>query len=482
MAQKNMEVLAWESCQLNYYSPKLDFDIVGTSTYEHKFVISFNKKCHSGSPGFFGIGGAFTDSASVLFGSMPKEVQEKVIDLYFKQAKYNFCRIPISSTDFSCRNVKNEPTFQEECDVEKSQYHLQYEPTNKVQLSTEDIKYRIPFIKMAQQVNPNMLFLGSAWSAPPFMKSNTNTVWGSLERQYYESWAKHFEEFLDNYKDNDINISFVTLQNEPVENGFSKNIQKWQTMYFTFEEQRNFSIVLKQVLMNKYPDVKIIAHDDQILTLQKTADAIGQHPIAKKSVDGFGVHWYMNRFTNQKEKLQNCNALIDKHWDDSKKKPFLIGTEACEGYIPITRGPLIGSWDRAMRYAKDIVIDLSHGFLGWIDWNMILDTKGGPNWIKNYTDASILYDPKKQDIIVQPTYHVLKHFSSGIPIGSHLMKTETKSDILHCVFANANMDLTIIFVNTSIFQKKISIKLMDESFIQTILKCRSITSFVIKNK
>ena len=31
--------------------------------------------------------------------------------------------------------------------------------------------------------------------------------------------------------------------------------------------------------------------------------------------------------------------------------------------------------------------------VGWLDWNLILDTSGGPNHLKNLCDANIIADP-----------------------------------------------------------------------------------------
>jgi glucosylceramidase len=42
--------------------------------------------------------------------------------------------------------------------------------------------------------------------------------------------------------------------------------------------------------------------------------------------------------------------------------------------------PNIG-WKRAENYARDIMGDLNNWVAGWTDWNLVLDLKGGPNWV-----------------------------------------------------------------------------------------------------
>jgi hypothetical protein len=39
------------------------------------------------------------------------------------------------------------------------------------------------------------------------------------------------------------------------------------------------------------------------------------------------------------------------------------------------------AWKRAENYARDIIGDLNNWVVGWTDWNMLLDIKGGPNWV-----------------------------------------------------------------------------------------------------
>ena len=34
--------------------------------------------------------------------------------------------------------------------------------------------------------------------------------------------------------------------------------------------------------------------------------------------------------------------------------------------------------------------DVNHWSTGWVDWNMVLDTTGGPNWANNFVDSPII--------------------------------------------------------------------------------------------
>ena len=65
-----------------------------------------------------------------------------------------------------------------------------------------------------------------------------------------------------------------------------------------------------------------------------------------------------------------------------------------------------------------------HHVTGWVDWNMVLDLKGGPNWKNNFVDAPILVDASKQTYYRQPTFYALAHFSKFIPPGSFRVDTQ----------------------------------------------------------
>lgn len=63
--------------------------------------------------------------------------------------------------------------------------------------------------------------------------------------------------------------------------------------------------------------------------------------------------------------------------------------------------------------------------VGWLDWNLFLDTEGGPTWTKNFVDSSIIVDYDKQEFYKQPTYYAIGHFSKFVPRGSQRIKVKT---------------------------------------------------------
>ncbi|KAG4042432.1 hypothetical protein PC123_g22073 [Phytophthora cactorum] len=75
------------------------------------------------------------------------------------------------------------------------------------------------------------------------------------------------------------------------------------------------------------------------------------------------------------------------------------------------------------RYGHDIMTDLNNHVVGWVDWNLLLDHKGGPNHQGNNCDAPIILTEDGTDFHIQPMFYFIQHFSKYIPVGSRRVKT-----------------------------------------------------------
>jgi glucosylceramidase len=69
--------------------------------------------------------------------------------------------------------------------------------------------------KQALGLNPQMFFMASPWSAPPWMKDNNAYSQGYLQSQYYAAYAQYFVKYIQGYQAAGVPIRYVTEQNEP---------------------------------------------------------------------------------------------------------------------------------------------------------------------------------------------------------------------------------------------------------------------------
>ncbi|MEQ8241274.1 MAG: glycoside hydrolase family 30 protein, partial [Cyclobacteriaceae bacterium] len=81
----------------------------------------------------------------------------------------------------------------------------------------------------------------------------------------------------------------------------------------------------------------------------------------------------------------------------------------------------------------------------WIDWNMVLDRQGGPNWFKNWCVAPVIVDPEADEVYFTPLYYTMSHFSKYIRPGAQRIGFELSDDKLQ-VTAAQNKDGSIVLV------------------------------------
>lgn len=140
-----------------------------------------------------------------------------------------------------------------------------------------------------------------------------------------------------------------------------------------------------------------------------------------KYVSGIAVHWFvyaLNKERYHSELIFCFNRYLDQYipplvldlTNTAFPDKFLLATEACNGYFGLRRGVVLGDWNRAEKYAKDIIEDLSHYVTGWIDWNLALDLQGGPNWANNFVDSPVIVNQTGDEFFKQPMFYALGHF------------------------------------------------------------------------
>ncbi len=108
-------------------------------------------------------------------------------------------------------------------------------------------------------------------------------------------------------------------------------------------------------------------------------------------MSGMGVHWY---------EFGNYAVLHDVH--NAYPNKFLLSTEACAGWLYSQEFPLLGDWTRAEQYAHDILNTLRNWVIGWVDWNLALNERGGPNWVLNFVDAAVIVNATADEFYKQP--------------------------------------------------------------------------------
>lgn len=377
---------------------KVDLSILVGNNFEKLPILKLNKSVtHQEIMGF---GGAFTEAAASVFNKLSAEKKDEIIEAYFGESgnRYNMARTHINSCDFSLGNYAYCET---PGDTQLNNFSI-----------SRDKELLIPLIKDAlYHAKTPIKILASPWSPPAWMKTNGEmNNGGKLKKEYRNVWATYYCKYINAYEKENIPIWGITIQNEPDAK------QTWDSCIYSAEEERDFirdnlgPELKKRGLLNK----KVIIWDHNRDIMVERARIVLKDPEAAKYVWGTGFHWYNGDHFDEVQK-------VHEEFPDKK----LIFTEGCQ-----ENGPHIASWGLGERYATSIINDLNRWTVAWIDWNLILDERGGPNHVGNYCSAPIIIDTKSMDILYQSSYYYLGHFSRFIHRGDKIIDCDCKTDDL----------------------------------------------------
>ena len=417
-----------------------------------------------------GFGGSFTEASASLLNRLGKENRAKIIEAYFGEsgAKYSLTRTHMNSCDFSLSNYSYAP--------------IKDDKTLENFSIKEDRDDIIPMIKEAMAVsNDGFKIISSPWTAPPWMKDNNKWVGGKLLPKYYDTWALFFSKYLDAYKAEGIDIWGVTVENEPLGNG-----NNWESMHYTAEEMTNFvqHHLGPQLEKDGKNDVILLGYDQNRDHLKDWVDDMYQNEETSKYFDGTAIHWYRSTYEVFPDSLQYAH----------KKAPnkYLIQTEACvDSEIPKWKDDqwywskeatdwgmdwaedkhkhLHPKYVPVYRYARDIIGCLNNWVDGWVDWNMVLDKQGGPNWFKNWCVAPVIVDPDADEVYFTPIYYTMAHFSKYIRPGSKIIGLDNSDDAIKVTAAqNPDGSIAIVVFNPTDEAKSFKVELKEESTIVQI--------------
>ncbi len=376
---------------------------------------------------FLGIGGALTDASAETFSKMPEAKQKEFLQAYFDATKgigYTLARTNINSCDFSSGSY----TYISDGDKDLKSFNIDH-----------DLQFRVPFIKKAIAAAAGKLTLfASPWSPPAYMKNNNDMMHGGkLRPEYYQLWAGYYTKFIKAYEKEGIPVWGITIQNEPMAT------QIWESCVYTADDERDF---LKNYLgptMEKagLGDRKIIVWDHNRDLMYQRAKVIFDDPEASKYAWGMGFHWYED--WSGGEKMFDNVRLVHDTWLDKN----LIFTEGCPENF---NASMYNFWGLGEKYGCSMIHDFNSGTVGWCDWNILLDEKGGPNHVKNFCFAPVHFNTKSGELIFTNSYYYIGHFSKFIrPGAKRIISSASRSQLLTTAFINEDGKVAVIVMNQS---------------------------------
>lgn len=421
-----------------------------------------------------GFGGSFTESAASVLAQLEPAKRQEVLDRTFGDgdggeagARYSLTRTHIGSCDFSPRG--------------------RYAYASKADLSdfsvAEDEDDLLPLILDAQRVSgASFEIIASPWTAPPFMKSGgKGDGWygGRLEEAHYGTFAEYIARYIAAYRERGVDIWAVTPVNEPL-----GNAMQWESMHFTPEEMGAF---IREALGPALAPLgtKLLIFDQNRAEAWEWVEALLGDPSVARHVYGTAVHWYGSTwkvFGDALDRIReaypdrviiNTEATADVIWDDPAEwePPPEVGAQ--QDHRPETmhywqnwawwwevnatdwgfrwasdeEKPDHPRYAVANRYIRDIVGSLNHGLSGWVDWNLVLDERGGPNHVGNFCGAPIMIDAAAGEVFYTPVYYVLSHFSRFIRPGARVLATTAPAGLIATAARNEDGAIAVVVAN-----------------------------------
>ncbi len=460
-----------------------------------------------------GIGSSFTESSAFVLAHLEPAERIEVMKKLFSEegANFSLARTHIGACDFTVKGRYSYLDKRGDTGLESFTIAPDTEGFRRSEFpGIKDESYDLlPMIKEAigiknQQQDKELRIVASAWTAPSWMKdtddwytpgspeNNYQGTGGSLREEYVETYADYLIRYLDVYRSEGVDIWGITPVNEP-----HGNNGQWESMNFTPHTQKEF--------ITKYLGPKLESGDNSMVNLliydqnrdglQEWTDVILADSLAARYVYGTAVHWYESTFRVYEDVFEAVNArfpdhkilhtegciddlgkpapqgitdperFTEKDWFDNDS--FWWNENATDwAYSATWAGPAVKdhpAYTPVHRYARNIIVSIDHWLAGWIDWNVVLDHKGGPNHVGNNCGAPVMINTETGHVYYTPVYYVLAQFSKTIRPGDRAVQTNKVTDglgddDLHaCATVNSKNVLSVQLLNTT--KKDISCKL-----------------------
>lgn len=287
-------------------------------------------------------------------------------------------------------------------------------------LDTVDV---IPVLKQILAINPAIKILGSPWSPPLWMKSNTNSVGGTLLPAYYSAYAKYFVKYIQAMQARGIPINAITVQNEP------ENPNNNPSMSMSATEQANF------IKNNLGPEFQMAGITTKIIIFDHNCDhpnypiAILNDAAAKAYIDGSAFHLYagdISALSTVKAAHPDKNLYFTEQFTSSN-----------------------GSFGGDLKFhIKNVIIG---SMRNWskiaLEWNLASDATFGPHTPGGCVEC-------KGALIVNGTlvqrnvaYYIIAHASKFVPAGSVRIESALITDLPNVAFRTPAGKKVLIVLN-----------------------------------
>jgi glucosylceramidase len=154
-----------------------------------------------------GFGAAMTDASAYLIQRKLGAQHDAILRELFGRNPglgLSFMRVPMGASDFSTHDYSYDDMPAGQTDPTLSHFSID-----------EDRADKLPALRAALAINPQLKLVASPWSLPGWMKTSGSLIKGTMRPEFYGSFAEYFRKFIEGYGAARVPIFAVTMQNEP---------------------------------------------------------------------------------------------------------------------------------------------------------------------------------------------------------------------------------------------------------------------------
>lgn len=459
---------------------------------DEAFVVDINDRRQT----IDGFGGSLTESSAFVLACLSPEQRKAILEELYgeKGANFSVTRTQIGASDFSVEGKYS--LAEKDGDVALESFSLDRDKEGFPQAKYPQIRdehydlYHLMLdvwnIKQAQD-DKTYRIMANTWTAPAWMKENKKYYerengfhrGGALLPQFYQAYADYLAKYVEAWRAEGVNIWAVTPVNEPMGNDGG-----WESMDFWPEVESLFIADYLGPTFEKrgLGDVAIYGFDQNIFEMEPYTRAIYGNPKAKDYTTGMAVHWYGSTLDCFPEVLDRVHAANpDKTIFHSEGCIDNLGCEPWDGvterigfkesgwfnndqfwwdtvstdwaYSTQWAGETHPKYVAVHRYARYIINGMNHWLTGFCDWNIVLDSVGGPNHVRNFCGAQVMVDYANDIIYFTPYYYVLKQFSRSMRPGDTVLgvkanRQELTANVYLCATVNDKGEYAVNILNT----------------------------------
>lgn len=369
-----------------------------------------------------GFGAALTDSSAWLIQNKMNATQRNnFMNQIFSPTNgigMSYLRIPMGASDFT---ASGHYTYNDlpinQTDIPQDNFSIAH-----------DQQYIIPQLQQAKALNPDLSIMASPWSAPAWMKSNKSLIGGTLNPQYYSSYATYFEKFIDAYAAEGLTIDSVSMQNEPhhIPNNYPGTYMSWAQQADLIKNHVGPKFAAEGI------NTKIFLWDHNWDEPDYAINALND-PQLKQYVAGSAFHSYAGDVSAQTT-VHNAHPDKEIHF-----------TEASGG------GWATNFSDNLMWHMDNLIVGNTRNWgQSSIYWNLALDENSGPyqGGCSNCRGV-VTINNGNGNVTLNEEYYAIAHASKFVKPGAVRIGSPTYNNAVETVaFKNPDGSRALIAFNS----------------------------------